>query len=496
MIFFSLRPDRRRYHSAGTNCGVAMEITSVRIRATPDVCEQLERRTLFSSAAIDPVIEWNDVLIAALRVDTTLPGPGWSSRNAAIMHAAIFDAVNAIDGTHEPYLVAASAPRKTPLTAAVAAAGWRTLSSLYPQQHSTFDAALTTSLARVADGPREDAAVALGVAVADEILAARENDGADAIIPFTPGSEPGDWQPTAPDFTPAWGPGWGYVKPFALESGDQFRPPPVPAMTSDEYTAAFSEVKLIGARNSTVRTAEQTEIGIFWGYDRAGMGTPPALYNRLVQTIAKQKHNSVAENARLFALANIAMADAGITAWDCKFLEDFWRPVTAIHQADNDGNPLTIADPTWEPLGAPGGGVVENFTPPFPAYVSGHATFGAAVCEVLKDFYHHDTMRFTLTSDELPGVTRSFRSFSEAAAENGISRIYLGIHWSFDNIQGQALGRQVADYVSANMLAARHGQHLHASAPKVAFVSMADTDGAMTLLEEPRDDSAIVSVVA
>src|SRR5207244_2406446 len=137
-------------------------------------------------------------------------------------------------------------------------------------------------------------------------------------------------------------------------------------------TAAFNEVKALGEKTSPTRTADQTQIGIFWGYDRTGMGTPPALYNQLVQTIAKQKHNTTLENARLFALANVAMADAGIAAWDCKFVDNLWRPVTAIHAADSDGNPDTIADPTWEPLGAPGGAVVANFTPPFPADAAAH----------------------------------------------------------------------------------------------------------------------------
>jgi len=276
--------------------------------------------------------------------------------------------------------------------------------------------------------------------------------------------------------------------------GAQFRPPPAPALTSAQYTAAFNEVKSLGAKNSTTRTADQTQIGIFWGYDRSGMGTPPALYNQLVQVIAKQKHNSTVENARLFALANVAMADAGVAAWDCKFIDNLWRPITAIQHADTDGNPDTTADPKWEPLGAPGGGVVPNFTPPFPAYVSGHATFGAAVCEVLKDFYHTDHVHFTLSSDELPGVTRHFDSFTQAAAENGESRIYLGIHWQFDNTVGQSVGRQVADFVFANTLTRDHPGNGHhgnddVHAPPVSFVPVADHGpSVITLVEKKTDD--------
>ena len=460
--------------------------------------EALETRRLMSAAAAagaaggrpDPVLEWNNVLIAALRADQTHAGPGFSSRTGAIMHAAIFDAVNAIDGSYAPFLVDARASRSTPIDAAVAAAGWRTLCTLYPLQKSTFDTGLATTLARVPNGRREDAGVALGVSVADQILAARADDGSDAIVPYTPGTDPGDWQPTGPDFTDAWGPGWGAVTPFSMVSGAQFRPPPAPALTSAEYTAAFNEVKSLGAKNSTTRTAEQTQISIFWGYDRPGMGTPPTMYNQLVQTIARQQHNTTAQNARLFALANLAMADAGIAAWDCKYIDNLWRPVTAIRAADTDGNPDTVADPAWEPLGAPGGGIIPNFTPPFPAYVSGHATFGAAVCEVLKDFYHTDKIHFTLISDELPGVTRSFNSFTQAAAENGVSRIYLGIHWQFDNTEGQNLGRQIADFVFAHALTSQAAGHSdHVPGPPVTFMP-ASLSGVhvITLIDKPQDD--------
>jgi len=338
------------------------------------------------------------------------------------------------------------------------------LSEVYPSQQELLDDALATSLARVKNGRREDAGVALGISVADAILASRANDGSAIDPAYVPGTDPGDWQPAPPTLGGALGPGWGSVEPFAIESGAQFRPPPVPAMDSDAYTHAFDEVKSLGEKDSASRTAEQTEIGLFWAYDRPGTGTPPVLYNQIVQTIAKQKHNTTLENARLFALANLAQADAGIAAWDCKYVENFWRPITGIRAGDADGNDFTDGDADWKPLGAPGNGAdIPDFTPPFPAYVSGHATFGAAVFQVLRDFYGTDDVAFTIGSDELPGVTRSFDSFSQASEENGISRIYLGIHWSFDNTAGQELGRDVAEYTFDKMLrpvkGSRRGDH-------------------------------------
>ena len=191
------------------------------------------------------------------------------------------------------------------------------------------------------------------------------------------------------------------------------------------------------ALNSTTRTPDQTQTAIFWAYDRAGMGPPPVVFNQAVSEIATQHSNTTADNARLFAMTMVAQADASIAAWNSKFVADFWRPITAIREGDTDGNPLTEADTNWIPLGAPGAGSVPDFTPPFPAYVSGHATFGGAVFTTLANFYGTDDFDFTLTSGEMPGITRSFHSFSQASEENGRSRVYMGVHWNFDDVEGR-----------------------------------------------------------
>lgn len=419
--------------------------------------ETLEHRVLFTA---DMVLQWNETAVDVLRADQTLPGPGWSSRALAITSLAIFDSVNSVDGSFDPYRVRLSnyTRNNTSIDAAVASAAHRVLTKLYPAQKTMLDTELTASLAQVPNGPKENRGVQLGRQVADVLLRSRAHDGSSNTVQYTPNPAPGHWQPDPlnPGQT-AWGPAWGDVKPFALRRGSQFRAPAPPALDSATYAAALNEVKELGSKTSTTRTTDQTEIGIFWGYDRSGMGTPPSLYCQAVAVVAQQRNNTLVQNARLFALVNMAQADAGIAAWDSKYEYDLWRPIEGIRRANEDGNPLTEADPTWEPLGAPGNATIPNFTPPFPAYVSGHATFGAATFKVLANFYRTDNVTFTLSSDELPGVTRSYTSLSQASAENARSRIYLGIHWNYDDSFGQAMGRKVANWTTSHELTPRGG---------------------------------------
>ena len=415
-----------------------------------DLVECIESRTLLSS---DPVLQWNSILLDAIRTEKT--PPPYAARNMAIVHIAIFDAVNAIDGGYEGYATNRSGPKGASEAAATAQAAHDTLAALYPDHKTIFDAALADSLAQVPDGAVENKGIAVGRNAAKAILADRANDGADAVASYTPGAAPQDWKPTPPAFAPALLPQWPDVTPFALQSGDQFRPAPPPSMTSGEFTAAFNHVKEIGAVDSTTRTADQTQIALYWA-DGAGMATPPGHWNLIAQDVAQAQHNTLGQNARLFALLNIALADAGIVAWDAKYAYNFCRPITAIRNAANNGNPDTAADPNWTPL---------IVTPPFPSYTSGHSTFSAAAAAVLAGFFGTDKITFTSASENPNAAPRTFSSFSQAAAEAGISRVYGGIHWDFDNTAGLASGKMVGEYVLSHVLRPEKPAHNSDTAP-------------------------------
>lgn len=466
-----------------------MKRNRCRIRRSPRLqLDLLEDRRLLSA---DAVLDWNAVMLEAEKNDFELGhtpdqvGPTRASRAMAIVSIAMYDAVTAIDRTYIPYLADMHAAPKTSMNAAVATAAHDTLVAMFPHQSSTLDAELTTSLTGIAKGPAA-LGVELGRRVARAELAARAHDGADIALDYTCGDQPGQYRPDPlhPNQM-ALSPDWGGVTPFVMTSGSQFPAPPPPALTSQQYTDAFNQVKSLGGdgvSTPTTRTAEQTGIGIFWAYDGTpGLGTPPRLYNQITRVIAQQEHNTEVQNARLFAMVNVAMADAGIAAWATKFQYNFWRPITGIRESDlgngptglGDGNPNTIGDPNWTPLGAPAdNGSGTDFTPPFPAYTSGHATFGGAVFTTIRNFYGTDNIPFSFTSDEFNGetrdsagnvrpvVTRSFSTLSQAAQENAESRIYLGIHWQFDADQGIAQGTQVANYVFGHFSAATLSQQV------------------------------------
>ena len=410
--------------------------------------EALEERCLLSSVAplqasatdtsVNPVILWNAVALEAIRESKTAPPV--AARDLAIVQVAVYDAVNAIDPRGPAYRVRANGGRASS-PATVAAAAHETLKVLFPDQSALIDDAYNQAVAGLAPTRATAKGLVLGKRVADRELAARSNDGSNVKVNYTPIDQPGLWQPTPPTNAPAFLPGWGNLTPFVLKSGSQFRPPAPPALTSTEYASALNQVESLGARNSTTRTPDQTQIALFWS-DGGGTETPPGHWNAIAEELATQRHDTIQKDARVFAVLNLALADAAIASWDAKYTYDFWRPITAIRQANTDNNPGTTADPSWTPL---------LTTPAFPSYVSGHSTFSAAAAAVLSSVYGART-QFTTTSDSLPGVTRSFASFTQAAQEAGVSRIYGGIHFAFDNENGLVLGHKIGQYVYSHAL--------------------------------------------
>jgi membrane-associated phospholipid phosphatase len=384
----------------------------------------------------DLVLRWNEETLAAVRAERTPPPV--AARNLAVVHVAVYDAVNAVAGTYRPFRVRPDAPADASPEAAAAAAAHRTLAALYPRRAGRFDAALAASLRYVPEGPGKAGGIAVGRAVAEEVLRWRAADLDARPVTYTPRDEPGRWWPTPPDCRPPLLPGWASVPCFALPTAGEFRPPGPPALTSEAYAASYRRVMALGAAGSRVRTRDQTEVAFFWA-DGEGTVTPPGHWNRIAQTVAAARGLTVVENARLFAALNVALADAAIACWECKYGSDFWRPVTAVRAAGRLGGPALSGDACWSPL-LP--------TPPFPSYTSGHSTFSGAAAAVLADFFGTDAVRFASTSDGLPGVVRSYLSFTAAAEEAGLSRIYGGIHWDFDNADGLACGRKVGEYVS------------------------------------------------
>jgi hypothetical protein len=433
---------------------------------------------------------WNHVAIDSSGLDHTpseegLPhefgaqlGPGRASRAMAIVHIAMFEAMNAIDGRFDSYLGLRRVDREASMDAAIAQAAHDTLVALYPSQAEHCDELLVEDLSHVPDGAAKDAGVAIGGFAASEILQRRDGDGSerpeqDVNVDYIPGDGPGEWRQDPISRLPvALGVTWGAVTPFVLDSVKPFRVPPPPPLRSREYARAFDEVQRLGGDGgvtATERTPDQALAAIYWAYDGTpSLCAPPRLYNQIALTIAAAMGSDAMEQARLLALINVAMADAAIAIWESKYHYKFWRPVTGIREAEEgtgptgigDHNRQTSGDARFSPLGAPASNLIgKNFTPPFPAYPSGHAGFGGALFQMLRNFYGTDDIPFTFVSDELNGVTRdnaghvrplvprSFTSLSQAEDENGQSRIYLGIHWAFDKEAGIAQGRRVADYV-------------------------------------------------
>jgi hypothetical protein len=447
----------------------------------------------------DNVLDWNQTARAVMQDDglhtPNSANPGWSTRAMAMTNGAIYDTYQAFNRTNAPFLVNAHAAPGASLDAAVNQAAYEVLLNTYSGESSIIGSAYNSRMALVSAGTAKTDGMALGHSIAQAYIASRAGDHSGDQIPYTPGTAPGQWRPDP--FHPtqqAWGPAWGSVQPFAIPSSASFvnALTPPPALGSAAYTTAFNQVKDYGALVSPDRSAKQTEAGLFWGYDRGGMGPPPVMFDQNLNDIGGQVGNSPAQNARMFAMASVAMADSAIAAWDAKFTYNYWRPVTAIHEAGNDssnfddGNPNTVGDVNWHPLGAPGPdpqSTTDDFTPPFPSWTSGHASMGSALYQSLATFFGTNSFAvaaanngvnpgsglFALSSNEfaangIAGMTHTFDKFMQPGSpdafnlgdenspegENSASRVYLGVHWIFDQRDGMTLGRNIADYVTAH----------------------------------------------
>ena len=384
-------------------------------------------------ARADVVTQWNINAATALLATAGQP-PGQSVPHLAMVHGAVYDAVNAIDGGHLPYLLSPSAAGPfDSKDAAAATAAYRVLVTLLPAQQATLDAQYAASLATVPDGTPKTRGIAVGEAAAAAMLAARSGDGRFGAFRFTVGSEPGAWKPVLPAFVNdpnAW---LKDLKPFLVDRPSRFRSAGPLRMTSLAYARELDEVRVLGSASSTHRSADQTNAARYWAEN------PPATWSRVLRTLSAQNGLSVVENARLFAMAYMTAADALISVWDDKAHYSFWRPITAIREADTDGNPLTWKDENWTPLLA---------TPPYPDHPSGLAGLSSAITATVQDFFGTDMISWRDTNNA--GLTRNFTRLSQAVQEIVDARVWSGIHFRTADEQGARIGREVAQYRKAH----------------------------------------------
>jgi hypothetical protein len=395
---------------------------------------------MFASAPAraDVVTEWNAYMQSTVAVAPS--NPNLQTRWAAIVQLAVFEAVNSIEGNYVPYLGTIAAPPGASPEAAAVAAAHRTLvtlrSNISPLLIEDLDLKRANSLAAIPDGQAKTDGIAVGEAAAAAMLLARADDGWNASVTYLPGSGPGDWRPTSS--APALLPGWGLVTPFGLESGSQFRLPAPPHLQTEKYAEDYNEVKLLGRVDSPFRPQDRTDVARFYA-----MTPPVQVWSAPARAVSLAQGKSLSENARIFAVLSMAMADASIAMWDTKYHYGFWRPQTAIQLGDADGNPLTESDPTWTPLIA---------TPAHPSYASGHASVSAAAKAVMEEAYGKSGFNVTLSNPAVAGVVLNYTSWDAITVDIDDARIYGGIHFRFDQEKGAHLGKHVGKYIVKNHL--------------------------------------------
>jgi PAP2 superfamily len=396
-----------------------------------------------TAARADAVTDWNAIASNAI-VTTAGQPPSASVLSFAIVQGAVYDAVNAIDGGYQPYLTRPPANPWDSKAAAAATAAFRVLAGLFPAQLGTLQPLYDGYIAALPDEPAgaKAAGVAVGEAAAAAMLAARANDGRGGPPGTLVGTTPGVWRPTIPFFAQDPTPWVGEVEPFLLPDAEMVRSDGPNALSSAAYAEDFNEVKELGSRTSTTRTADQTEAAIWWQINGA-------FWNAVTRTLSGERGLDIVQNARLFAMDDLAAADGFIGCYNDKYYWKFWRPVTAIREADTDGNPATEADPSWTPLFDPS---TPQFgpplsTPPFPDHPSAHSCGTSAIVRTMQEFFGTDKIAFSAFSPRTR-TTRSFERLSDALKEVIDARVWGGIHFRTADVQGAVLGKKVANYLA------------------------------------------------
>jgi VCPO second helical-bundle domain len=409
-------------------------------------------------ASANEVTKWNEIAVGTVNAQAPITSaPPAGAIFVGMVQGAVYGAVNAVDRHGRPYLVRRSFPKASE-DAAAATAAFRVLDSLFPAQHATLQAAYNISLAGMPGGALKETGIKVGTMAADAMLA--EGHDGRTVLGCTFGSgAAGVWQPLAgPTGAPLCDPSpWvGNAVPFLVKSASQFRTAGPLDLTSVEYAAEFNEVKNIGSLNSLTRTAAQSHAAAFW------QTNPAANYNAIARRFVDQLSLDVSDSARLFAMLDLSAADALITTWNDKYYRNFWRPITAIRHADIDGNPATVADPTWTPMFDPslnpaiGGTGPALITPPYPDHPSGATAYASASMHALESFFGTDEVTFYATSSRFPGEQRTFDRFSDLTSEVLEARIWAGIHFRTADVQSAELGREVERYIHTHFFAAAH----------------------------------------
>ena len=380
------------------------------------------------------VSDWNAIML----VTVSDQNPFAQARFAAITQLAVFEAMNAITGDYTPYLGTIAAPPGASQEAATVAAAHRVLATYFPGNAASLDAARVNSLSMIADGTAKLNGIAVGEAAAMAMITLRADDGSGTPMPYTPLSGPGFWQPTPPAFGPAILLHWSKITPFAILSADQFRSKPPPALTNGVYTRDYNEVKEVGDVNSTERPQDRANVARFFA-----AASPVQVWNRVAVQVRAAHRATLSEDARLFALLNMAIMDSTIAVFDTKYFYQTWRPVTAIWAADTDGNRRTERDTAFTPF---------IITPPFPGYPSAHATGSNAAVYVLQRLFGNRRRSITLSYPTLPDVILHYRNLRQITDDIDDARVYGGIHFRFDQEAGVVQGRDIGAYIYRHQL--------------------------------------------